>query len=54
LQTFTSLEVLLIEVFPKNSTVDEYVVSQMDALPGCRGGVDQHPPYFVLWTRSMP
>jgi hypothetical protein len=53
LHTFTSLEVQLVEVLRASSFVDDFVISQMEALKGCRGDMNRHPPYFVLWTRSL-
>lgn len=53
LRTFTSLEVQMVEVFRKNAFADDYVVSQMDGVPECRGTMDRHPAYFVLWTRHL-
>jgi hypothetical protein len=53
LHTYTSVEVQLVEVFRANSFVDSFVVSQMDGLKECRGTMDRHPSYFVLWTRAM-
>lgn len=53
LQTFTSVDVQLLEVVRANAFVDPFVVSQMDMLRECRGSIDHHPSYFVLWTRSM-
>jgi hypothetical protein len=53
LRSFSSVDVQLIEVFRTNAFVDAFVVSQMEALRECRGGMDHHPPYFVLWTRAL-
>jgi len=53
LRSFTSLDVQLVEVFGRNAFVDAFVVSQMDAFRECRGSMDHHPSYFVLWTRSL-
>jgi hypothetical protein len=53
LRSFTSLDVQLVEIFRTNAFVDEFVVSQMDAVRDCRGDMNRHPSYFVLWTRSM-
>lgn len=53
LSTFNSIGVLLVEVFRTNAIVDDYVVSEMQNLRECRGSMDHHPSYFVLWTRSL-
>lgn len=53
LRTFTSVEVQLVEAIRAHSTVDPFVVSQMEGLTECRGSIERHPTYFVLWTRSM-
>ncbi|HEY4303938.1 MAG TPA: carboxypeptidase regulatory-like domain-containing protein [Gemmatimonadaceae bacterium] len=53
LRTFTSLDVQMVEIFRKNAFVDDYVVTQMDGIRECRGTMDHHPPYFVLWTRRL-
>ena len=53
LRTFSTLELQMVEVFRKNAFADAYVVSQMDGLRECRGTMDHHPPYFVLWTRRL-
>ncbi|HMA24723.1 MAG TPA: carboxypeptidase regulatory-like domain-containing protein [Gemmatimonadaceae bacterium] len=53
LRSFSSVDVQLVEVFRANAFVDGFVVSQMDALGECRGSMDHHPSYFVLWTRSL-
>ena len=53
LRSYTSLEVVMIEVFRRNAFVDDYIVSQMDGVRECRGSMDRHPPYFVLWTRRL-
>jgi hypothetical protein len=53
LRTFTTLEMQMVEIFRKNAFVDEYIVSQMDGVRECRGTMDRHPPYFVLWTRRL-
>jgi hypothetical protein len=53
LGSFNSLDVLLVEVFRANAFADESVVTQMDAVRECRGTMDRHPSYFVLWMRSV-
>jgi hypothetical protein len=53
LHTFASVDVQMVEVFRKNVFVDDYIVSQMDGLRECRGSMDRHPPYFVIWTRRL-
>jgi hypothetical protein len=53
LRTYTSVDVQLVEIYRANAFVDEFVISQMDALRECRGGIDRHPSYFVLWTRAL-
>lgn len=53
LRTFNTVDVQLVEVFRSNASVDEYIVSQMEAFKECRGSMDHHPSYFVLWTRSL-
>lgn len=53
LHSFTSLEVVMIEVFRRNAFVDDYFVGQMDGVRECRGSMDRHPPYFALWTRRL-
>lgn len=53
LHTFTSVEVQMVEVFRRNAFVDDYVVAQMEGLRDCRGTMDRHPAYFVLWTRRL-
>jgi hypothetical protein len=53
LRSFTSVDVQLIEVIRPNEFVGEFVLSQMEALTECRGSMDHHPSYFVLWTRSL-
>ena len=53
LRTFTSLETMMVEVFRRNAFVDDYIVAQMDGLRECRGSMDRHPPYFVIWTRRL-
>jgi hypothetical protein len=53
LRSFSAVDVQLIEVFRANALVDEYIVSQMELLKECRGTMDRHPSYFVLWTRAM-
>jgi hypothetical protein len=53
LHTFTTLDVQLIEAFRANAFVDDYLVSQMEPLKECRGDMNHHPSYFVLWTRSL-
>jgi hypothetical protein len=53
LRTYSSQDVQLVEVFRANASVDGYVVSQMEGLKECRGNLDRHPSYFVLWTRSL-
>jgi hypothetical protein len=53
LHTFTSLDVQLVEPFRANAFVDDFLISQMDALKECRGDMNHHPSYFVLWTRSL-
>jgi hypothetical protein len=53
LRGYTGVDVQLIEVYRPTAFVDEYIVSQMDAIAECRGSMDRHPTYFVLWTRSV-
>jgi hypothetical protein len=53
LSSFTSVSVVLLEVFRTNSFVDDYVLSEMQALRECQGTMMRHPSYFVLWTRSL-
>jgi hypothetical protein len=53
LRTFTSLDVQLVEVFRANSLADSYLVSQMEVLRECRGDMNHHPSWFVLWTRGL-
>ena len=53
LRTLSSRDVQMIEIFRKNAFADDFIVSQMDGVPECRGTMDRHPPYFVLWTRRL-
>ncbi|MGV3709764.1 MAG: carboxypeptidase regulatory-like domain-containing protein [Gemmatimonas sp.] len=53
LSSFTSISVVLLEVFRTNSFVDDYVLSEMQAIRECQGTMMRHPSYFVLWTRTM-
>lgn len=53
LRTFSSVDVQLVEVFRANASVDDYVVSRMEMFKECRGTMERHPSYFVLWTRSL-
>lgn len=53
LRSFTSVDVQLVEVFRPHDFVDQFLISEMEMLPECRGSVDHHPSYFVLWTRSL-
>lgn len=53
LRTYSAVDVQLVEVFRANMFVDDYVVSQMTLLNECRGTMDRHPSYFVLWTRAL-
>ena len=53
LGSFRTPDVQLVEVFRANSFVDASVVSRMGGLSECRGGMDHHPSYFVLWTRAL-
>jgi hypothetical protein len=53
LSTYSSISVLLIEVFRANSNVDDFTVSEMQSISECRGSRDHHPGYYVLWTRAM-
>lgn len=53
LHTYSSIQVQLVEAFRTNAFVDDFIVSEMDALEKCRGTRDRHPSYFVLWTRSL-
>jgi hypothetical protein len=43
----------MVEVFRRNAPVDAYIVAQMEGHRECRGGIDRHPPYYVLWTRRL-
>lgn len=53
LRSFSSVDVQLVEVFRANAFVDQFVISQMELFTECRGSMDHHPSYFVLWTRSL-
>jgi hypothetical protein len=53
LRTFTSLETMMVEVFRRNAPVDPYTLAQMEAHRECRGDLDRHPPYYILWTRRL-
>jgi hypothetical protein len=53
LRTFVTHDVQMVEIFRKNAFVDAYIVSQMEGVRECRGTMDHHPPYFVLWTRRL-
>jgi len=53
LRTYTSVDVQLVEAFRANAFVDPFIVSEMQALRECRGTLDRHPSYFVLWTRGL-
>ncbi|MEO7997109.1 MAG: carboxypeptidase-like regulatory domain-containing protein, partial [Gemmatimonadaceae bacterium] len=53
LSTYSSVSVLLAEVFRANASVDDFTVSEMQSLRECRGTMDHHPTYYVLWTRAM-
>jgi hypothetical protein len=53
LRAFTSLETMMVEVFRRNAPVDAFIVTQMEGHRECRGGMDRHPPYYVLWTRRL-
>jgi hypothetical protein len=53
LRTFTAREVQLVEVIRTSVWPDEFVLSQMGGLAECRGTMDHHPIYVVLWTRSV-
>ncbi|MEP6619385.1 MAG: carboxypeptidase regulatory-like domain-containing protein [bacterium] len=52
-RTFTTTGVQLVEVYRSNAWVDGYVVSQMEGFRECRGSMDRHPTYFVVWTRGL-
>lgn len=53
LHLFTSVDAQLVEVFRANGPVDDFVVSEMQGLRECRGSLDHHPAYFVIWTRAV-
>jgi hypothetical protein len=44
---------MMVEVFRRNAPVDPYVAAQMEAHRECRGDLDRHPPYFIVWTRRL-
>lgn len=53
LHTYASTDVQLVEAYRANSFVDPFLISEMESIRECRGTMDHHPGYFVLWTRSM-
>lgn len=53
LSTYTSVTVLMVEIFRTDSFVDDYVLSEMQNVRECRGNMMRHPSYFVLWTRAL-
>jgi Carboxypeptidase regulatory-like domain len=53
LRSFSSREVQMVEVIRPNGFADPFVISEMESLRECRGSMDHHPSYFVLWTRSL-
>jgi hypothetical protein len=53
LSSFAAREVQLVEIIRTNAWVDESVGRQMESLGQCRGSMERHPSYFVLWTRSL-
>jgi hypothetical protein len=54
LRSFATRDMQLVEVIPTNAWADEFLISEMQGLSQCRGSMDRHPSYFVLWTRSLP
>lgn len=53
LSTYSSTSVLIAEVFRTGSQVDDFIVSEMQSIKECRGDMNRHPSYFVLWTRAL-
>lgn len=53
LSMFHSDEVERVEVYAANSDYSRTIGGHMFGLKGCEPGVGwEHPPYFVIWTRS--
>lgn len=53
LRLFTSREIQLVEVIRRHATADPWLVTQMESFKECRGTMDDHPVYFILWTRFL-